>query len=352
MTNSQQPQGLPGQAPGSSPLSLLVNAADSSNGGRGPAVAAAAAAPGGGGGSGGSFQDRALAESVLRRGLAGEGVGPLHEELMRQKQAESLRQAAALHAQQSNQGAGLLQQLNESQQLSQQLSQHLSQSDIRSALAGAQLRQAPQLSNADIMALARSGALPGLGGLLGSGLGGLGGGPAAGFDQRLGDLELQSLEELERRQRLLAQMPGASQFMAQAQAQAQAQAHAQAQQQQQQQQQAQAQASEATRQEIEAASTTSASVSSAPGSANNAQNSSAMMGMVRPNFPPEAASAGPRPQPPAAGADKKDQRRDPGSVVVPCRARGMPMDHNFKVRETSVVFFPKLLHIRYKLRLV
>jgi hypothetical protein len=25
-------------------------------------------------------------------------------------------------------------------------------------------------------------------------------------------------------------------------------------------------------------------------------------------------------------------QKTPGSVIVPCRARGMPMDHNFKVR--------------------
>jgi hypothetical protein len=29
---------------------------------------------------------------------------------------------------------------------------------------------------------------------------------------------------------------------------------------------------------------------------------------------------------------KEDLRKTPGTVIVPCRARGMPMDHNFKVR--------------------
>lgn len=298
MTNDQrQQQGMPGQG-GSSPLSLLVNAVDSRDGAGRGAPAAAAAAPG-------SFQDRALAESVLRRGLGGggggeSGVGPLHEELMRQKQAESLRQAA-LHAQQPNASAGLLQQLSESQQFSQQLSQQLSQSDIRSALASAQLRQAPQLSNADLMALARSGALPGLGGLLGGGaLSGLtGGAGAGGFDPRMGDL--QGLEELERRQRLLAGLP--PQLMPGQQS----------------------QASEASSEPSPAAP--------AGASGGNGQDS-ALMGMVR---SAEGAGPGSRPQPAAAaaaaaagGGEKKDQRRDPGSVVVPCRARGMPMDHNFK----------------------
>ena len=32
---------------------------------------------------------------------------------------------------------------------------------------------------------------------------------------------------------------------------------------------------------------------------------------------------------------KDDLEKTPGSVIVPCRARGMPMDHNFKVRAWS-----------------
>ena len=310
----------------------MVNAADTQNGGQGVASAAAAASA-----PGGAFQDRAFAESLLRRGLGDGGMSGLHEELLRQKQAENMRQAAALHAHQqqqqsANPGAGLLQQFSESQQLSQQLQQQLSQSDIRSALANAQLRQAPQLSNADIMALARSGALPGLGGLLGgSGLAGLTGGSGAGFDQRLGELqELQNLEELERRQRLLAsaaglqqmggaglhqqQMSGAGQLMAQAQA-AQAQAQAQAQ---------SLRAPEVARSEPDAAPVPSAAAPLATGA--GAPNGSAMLRMAA-NAPGPAATA---------GGDKKEQRRDPGSVVVPCRARGMPMDHNFKVRSSGV----------------
>lgn len=304
-----------------------MNAADTQNEGQSVASAASASVPGGQGG--GSFQDRAFAESLLRRGMGGEGMGAFHEELLRQKQAESLRQAAALqHAQQQQQqsqqnpGAGLLQQLSESQHLSQQLQQQLSQSDIRSALASAQMRQAPQLSNADIMALARSGALPGLGGLLG-GFGGGGGGGGAGngngFDhQRLGELEqLQNLEELERRQRMLsaglpghmagggtaaAGMPGsAQQLMAQAQA--------------------QQRAPDVARQEQPEAAAVPSAASSLAAGPSSGPSGSAMMGM---SAAANAAGVGP------ASGDKKEQRRDPGSVVVPCRARGMPMDHNFK----------------------
>jgi hypothetical protein len=32
-----------------------------------------------------------------------------------------------------------------------------------------------------------------------------------------------------------------------------------------------------------------------------------------------------------AEKSKDDLRKTPGTVIVPCRARGMPMDHNFKV---------------------
>lgn len=39
------------------------------------------------------------------------------------------------------------------------------------------------------------------------------------------------------------------------------------------------------------------------------------------------------PAPPAVPTEKskEDLRKTPGTVIVPCRARGMPMDHNFKV---------------------
>jgi len=36
----------------------------------------------------------------------------------------------------------------------------------------------------------------------------------------------------------------------------------------------------------------------------------------------------------AGGPTKEDLEKTPGSVIVPCRARGMPMDHNFKVRKS------------------
>ncbi|CAB9503972.1 expressed unknown protein [Seminavis robusta] len=301
MTNANEQQ----QAPASH-LSLLAEATS-----RSAAAAAAGAASASGPSPAAAFHDRSLAESMLRRGLGDQGNGagggggagaggPLREELLRQKQADSMRQAAALHAQQSNNGAGLLQQLSESQQLSQQISQQLSHSDIRSALASAQLRQAPQLSNSDIMALARTGALPGLGGIIGAG--GLAG-MSGGAGQRLGELELQSLEELERRQRRLAsglppQVGGAGSLAAHVQAQ-----------------------NQAAQQESESAASANQSTNAA-----NGQKASLMggpMGVPQSDF---AGEADPR----ASAPGDKESRRDPGSVVVPCRARGMPMDHNFK----------------------
>jgi hypothetical protein len=35
-------------------------------------------------------------------------------------------------------------------------------------------------------------------------------------------------------------------------------------------------------------------------------------------------------------SSKSSIQNPPGSVVVPCRARGMPMDHNFKASQMSI----------------
>lgn len=78
--------------------------------------------------------------------------------------------------------------------------------------------------------------------------------------------------------------------------------------------------------------------------------------MTRPSPAPEvhnptssaAASSSPKPKPPspadqatmppapvATEGNKEELEKTPGSVIVPCRARGMPMDHNFKVSQGS-----------------
>jgi len=180
---------------------------------------------------------------------------------------------------------------------------------MRQALA-AQLRQQQQqqqqqqFSQADLLALSRSGALSGLlGGGGGSGFGGGGGGGAygsfgsgggggggggAGFTSELEGL--QRLEELQRRQRLLQA----------------------------------AAASEGPRQGLER---TLASMGqrdgiggAADGSPSRGPNKqeAAMMGAGMPSM--------------EGMPSKDDLEKTPGSVIVPCRARGMPMDHNFKVR--------------------
>jgi multidrug efflux pump subunit AcrA (membrane-fusion protein) len=40
---------------------------------------------------------------------------------------------------------------------------------------------------------------------------------------------------------------------------------------------------------------------------------------------------------PSAEKSKDELRKTPGTVIVPCRARGMPMDHNFKVSFAGLV---------------
>jgi hypothetical protein len=154
------------------------------------------------------------------------------------------------------------------------------------------------------MALARTGAIPGLSGIIGTGgLGGISGGSGTG--QRLGELDLQ---ELERRQRLVATgLPtGNGPLTAQSQAQQ-------------------------PQPETESSGASSASPSGNPP---NGQKPASMMGMAQSEFSGAGESAAGRGSGPRGDncviADK-EQRRDPGSVVVPCRARGMPMDHNFKV---------------------
>jgi hypothetical protein len=46
----------------------------------------------------------------------------------------------------------------------------------------------------------------------------------------------------------------------------------------------------------------------------------------------------------AAEKSKEDLRKTPGTVIVPCRARGMPMDHNFKVCLSHVALY-HIFHI-------
>jgi hypothetical protein len=220
----------------------------------------------------------------------------LEEQLFLQQQAQASygaggSQAALLNQLQREQN--LLAQLGQQQQLASLLGLggggSTTNQDMQRALAVAQLRQSqPQLTNADILALSRSGVLQGL---LGTGVGGgygaasssaYSGGLGAGAFQGGGigaygasqglasELEgLQRLEELNRRQRLLAAT------------------------------------SETSRSRFDGAKY---------GDSERLEQTDG-----------RAATRN------IGAQDQDDLEKSPGSVIVPCRARGMPMDHNFKV---------------------
>ena len=317
-------------APGDqSALSLLVNAADSrdSQGGRRDGSGGL----GGGGGGGGS-----LADTLRLRGFGGGDHGPSFEEqLMLQQQAQSLLgggggASSMLLSQLRDQG--LLSQLGGSlgNQNHQQLAALLglgggggpnTNNDVRTALA-AQLRQQQQqqqqqqhqqqhqLSHADILALSRSGALSssGLAGLM-SRMGGGGGGMQFGGAGLASELDnLQRLEELERRQRLMSAAVNGNSLAQQA-ASAQQQ-HA---------------------------------MDSSGGIRGSSLRDERGGGQMSRPSAQDIAAAKPKPSTPnhehqmhmtavaPAETSKEDIEKTPGSVIVPCRARGMPMDHNFKV---------------------
>ena len=192
--------------------------------------------------------------------------------------------------------------------------------DIRSALAAAQFRQQqqhqPQLSHADILALSRTGALSGASNLLGGGVAsatavnGLGA-PVPAPGGLASELEsLQRLEELERRQRLMA--TGASPLV-------------------------QGAAVAAAR---EASTTVRGPVirderipgGHIPRPAMDISQSSKKETVPKEEEVDGAVEARCTVVPPIETNNTKEElEKTPGSVIVPCRARGMPMDHNFKV---------------------
>lgn len=179
---------------------------------------------------------------------------------------------------------------------------------MHSALAAAQLRQQQQhqFTQADLLALSRSGALSGLSGLLGGGAGsvssllsGLGG--SQGFASELEGI--QRLEELERRQRLFAAGAAGG-----------------------------AQPPQQAPSSLSAAQPALRRPEETPASPKVMQDtSSPRLSAARPE-PKQPVAAAPVPDAaPASEEGKEELEKAPGSVIVPCRARGMPMDHNFKV---------------------
>lgn len=333
-------------------------------------------ASGRGGDASNAIAGASLADQ-LRLRAAQEGGPSLEEQLLLQQQAQQQQQASNFGNNAALLGLrdpNLLQQLSGAGQ-NPQLAALLGLGgggggDLRQALAAHQLRQAAasnQLSHADILALSRSGALggAGAGSLFGGALGGMGAlGAAAAAQAGLGsgtgglasELEsLQRLEEIERRQRLMA--AGADPLMGNTAAAVQA---AREQQQQlanqvHQQQQAQLQAQQAARMQ----SQEHASVPGVRGpvirderipgghiprpnldsSTNSKKDGAKAAGAAAPmktsNLTSDEAQAAAAMVAASGGKvidDKEELEKTPGSVIVPCRARGMPMDHNFKVR--------------------
>lgn len=294
----------PGPGADQSALSLLVNAADSHDPPRSQRENTMSATT------------PSLADTLRLRGLSSGGASLEEQLLFQQQQQQHSQSLASQH--------GLLAQLRD-QNLLSQLNQHQIAAllglgggassapafggDMRSALAAAQLRQqAPQLSQADLIALSRSGGLAGLSSLLGGGGGGL--------PSEL-DGQLQRLEELERQQRLLSASSGA---------------------------------------QFGGARMPRETLTS------QIQSMSPQMRRQMPVEPPQQLQQQHQhhhhPAMIHAEAAKMDREGDashsvpenipkeevekaPGSVIVPCRARGMPMDHNFKVR-----YFENLLQAR------
>lgn len=319
-----QHNGLPdgGVPPDSrSALSLLVNAADrserpSQQGGN----AGESAFPGG---SQRQQQALSLAESLRMRGLGNDPAATLEEQLLfRQQQGRSVYSGGAAAAGIQNILAGgggirdpnLLAQLSQQQQHPQLASLLLQNhggvgmsSDLRAQLLAMQLRQAQQqqqqsglagLSNAELLNLAQRRQIAhssGGGGNLLTGLGNysnllssMGGQLNLNhFQGNAGNLE----RLLQHRNELLAQGAQVPQVLEHV--------HSQALQQQQQQ----------------------------------------MPQPALSSIGPASALVQQRPQDiestfELSETKKRELDKAPGSVIVPCRARGMPMDHNFKVSNT------------------
>jgi hypothetical protein len=324
-------RGPPGPAPSSDQyaLSLLVNAAEGRDSPR--------QRPG----SDPRFGDQAFSLRGLSSGGFGGAEASLEEQILLQQQGYGGGSSGAILNQLREQN--LLSQLNQQQQLAALLglgggggsgagSWNPSGPEMRQALAAAQFRQnqaPPQFTQADILALSRSGALSGIFG--GGGGGGGGASPYASASSGAGaygsagagafgssaaadyagsqafaaELEgLQRLEELNRRQRLMAA------------------------------------SSEAPRPSLDRGL-------AAPGMAREQQQVQKSPSRNEPSRKVKQEAAPPQ------EASKEELEKTPGSVIVPCRARGMPMDHNFKVgwRKISGTWSKSLLKHSHSLEI-
>ena len=313
-----------GESSEASPLSLLVHAADAQHqrppGGHNNARKLALDI----GDSGSSEQQEAQArfeqgnfeeQMRLAASARAEGAFQQHHALLAQLRAGGLGGFGGGGGGAGNEGdiysqnASLL-----AAQQQQQAAALALASDIRTAVAAAQLRQAAQFQNHDFL-MARAAMHQqqqqqqhqhlGLGG------GGVGGGN--GLDPLQQELELQRLEEIERRQLMAAAAaggPGGLGVLA-------------ARQQLEQLQEAQFREEHLNRHLHQGGETAEAMLQ--------------RVGLRGASTADSVISGR------GNGESSKDTfQKTPGSVVVPCRARGMPMDHNFKVmKEMSRIWHAK-----------
>ena len=289
-----------GESSEASPLSLLVHAADAQHqrppGGHNNARKLALD----NGGSGSSEQEAQARfeqgnfEEQMRQAASAraEGAFQQHHALLAQLRAGGFGGGggAAGDGDMYSQNASLL-----AAQQQQQAAALALASDIRTAVAAAQLRQAAQFQNHDFL-MARAAAMQ-------QQHMGLGGG-GNGLDPLQQEFELQRLEEIERRQLMAAAAaggPGGLGVLA-------------ARQQLEQLQEAQYREEHLNRHLHQGGESAEAMLQRA-----GLRGASAADSVISGR---------------SNGESSKDTfQKTPGSVVVPCRARGMPMDHNFKVKK-------------------
>jgi hypothetical protein len=255
---SEQGSHQGGQGGQDSHLSFLLNAANGQMGGY----------PGGGGGGGGGglrYGDASLEEQILQRASA------LRAEALMQQQQQQ-------HQQRQHQLSSALAAFQQQQQMSS-LGLNPNIAALMEA-RGAQEQEALLHRAAALRELGIGGG-GGVGGLQGGGLQGGGG------MERLQQLEMGRLEELERRRQQLAALANLS--------------------------------------------------NSGRGSSEPPQGQE-QLGHDSNHSSPLPDKKTRRDSTASTEKAKDDLRKTPGTVIVPCRARGMPMDHNFKVRCQPVDF--------------
>jgi len=300
-----------GETNEASPLSLLVHAADAQTQG-----------------SPGASSLARLTNGAIERGRVAPASGSSLEEQLRQHQAaaraEAIHQSISqLRGGGTGAGGSLEAELFHQNAALMSAQQHYAAAlalanDIRGAVAAAQLNQAPQFQNHQDLLFSRATALQNQIGALG-GAGPAGSAPAVELSQLQQELELQGLEELERRQ-LLGSAADAPGHLA-------------------------AMSSRHQSEQLREAHLRQEQLINFQQGLRDPEHSRALLERAgfrqsdttdAPSIVPSSAEPAPHTQVSNDSAqndqssEKESFQKTPGSVVVPCRARGMPMDHNFK----------------------